>query len=568
MSKQPSPPWGRPPACGGLSGRQRKLLRFFCLLLTTASLLAAVELPFAARYRDRFHGPTVRVRQVEGVEQHLRDGKLSLRLSDFLTLMLKNNTEVHLTRLDVLTAADTITAARAAFDPSFTLGFNTLRTEQPRYSQIDGAATLSSLSHQAQIGYSQVLSTGQSLRLDFLGVRSSDNSQFNYYNPSIFNTLGLALTQPLLANRNNLRARAPLEIAKSQLLITTSQTEARIADLMTTAALQYWDTVQARDNIRVQQLAVDLAQKSYERDKMALDLGALSKLDIFQSQSQVAQRRIDLVRAQFTYREMLDGLRRLIGADLLPATRNIEIVLDDDPTSMPLAAVQPLDQSLETALARRPELKVIDRRYSIDDLNAKVARNSMLPQFDLGLNLGGSGLGGNQIPISSPLGTGPSAFIPGGLGDALGQLFRFRTPYYGFSIQMTVPVKSSQAAANLADALVSRARDQYTRRQLEQQVIQDVKRSLTELEMAAAQIEAAKLARDLARSNVDAQQQRYEIGGITPFELLDAQNRLATIEGALVASYTNYQRALISYKRATWTLLDGMGVIVEAPANR
>jgi outer membrane protein TolC len=131
---------------------------------------------------------------------------------------------------------------------------------------------------------------------------------------------------------------------------------------------------------------------------------------------------------------------------------------------------------------------------------------------------------------------------------------------------MTLPVRNSQAQASLADSLVNRARDQYQRRRIEQQVILEVKQATNEIEMANAQIDAAKTACDLARKNVDAQQQRYEIGGITPFELLDAQNRLATVEGSLVAAYANYQKSLVSYKRATWTLLDGMGVIVEVPA--
>ncbi len=96
-------------------------------------------------------------------------------------------------------------------------------------------------------------------------------------------------------------------------------------------------------------------------------------------------------------------------------------------------------------------------------------------------------------------------------------------------------MRSSQAEASLANALVSRARNQYQQRQTEQQVIQEVKLATNQIEMANAQIEAAKIARDLAQKNVDAQQQRYEIGGITPFELLDAQNRLATVEGVLVA---------------------------------
>ncbi len=167
----------------------------------------------------------------------------------------------------------------------------------------------------------------------------------------------------------------------------------------------------------------------------------------------------------------------------------------------------------------------------------------------------------------SPLG-GFSTFIPGGLGDSLSQMIRFSAPLYGFSLQMTLPVRSSRAEAGLADALVSRAQHQYQRRQTEQQIIQEVKAALNHLDMAKAQIEAAKVARDLARQNVDAQRQKYEIGGITAFELLDAQSRLASVENALVAAYAGYQKSLVAYQRATWTLLDGFGIIVEIPAVR
>jgi outer membrane protein TolC len=65
-----------------------------------------------------------------------------------------------------------------------------------------------------------------------------------------------------------------------------------------------------------------------------------------------------------------------------------------------------------------------------------------------------------------------------------------------------------------------------------------------------------------------AEQQKYELGGVTAFEVLDAQARLATVEGSLLEAYTGYQKALISYERAVWTLLDGMGIIVEVPKVR
>ena len=65
-------------------------------------------------------------------------------------------------------------------------------------------------------------------------------------------------------------------IARTQLLIVSeTKRSAASRTWWRSAAQQYWDAIQARDNIKVQQQADDLAQKSYERDKLALDLGAL-----------------------------------------------------------------------------------------------------------------------------------------------------------------------------------------------------------------------------------------------------------------------------------------------------
>jgi hypothetical protein len=49
---------------------------------------------------------------------------------------------------------------------------------------------------------------------------------------------------------------------------------------------------------------------------------------------------------------------------------------------------------------------------------------------------------------------------------------------------------------------------------------------------------------------------------------LDAQSRLATVESSLLQAYVGYQKTLISYQRAVWTLLDGLGIIVETPPVR
>jgi outer membrane protein TolC len=207
------------------------------------------------------------------------------------------------------------------------------------------------------------------------------------------------------------------------------------------------------------------------------------------------------------------------------------------------------------------------RRVAIDELNARVAKNLMLPRLDISVQGSGFGLSGNQVPVTGPLGI-TTLSASGGLGNTLGQIFGFNSPTYGAGVQLTLPFRSTSARAQLSDALVARTRDQYTERLVQQQIIQDVRLTLNSIDLANATIEAATLARDLARKNVEAEQQKYELGTITAFEVLDSQTRLSTSESALLNAYVGYQQAFVSYQRATWTLLDGLGMVLEMPKVR
>ena len=537
-------------------------------LILSCSVLQAAAVPVPGWVTRRFNPEAIQVRDVQGLTSRVAEGKLKLTVKDFLELVLANSTDVNLTRLDVYTAADQVKAAHAVFDPLVQLGFNTLRSSSPQYSQIGGASLLSSLTENSYINYQELLPYGQTVTASFSGVRNSTNSAFNIFNPSINGFVAFSITQPLLQNRDGIQFKAPLTIARTQLVITSRQDEAHIADLIATAAGQYWDSVRARDNIKVLQQTLDLAQKSYDRDKQALDLGALAGLDIYQSETQVAQRKTDLVSAQYSYQASLDGLRHLIGADLTPENRALEIVLDDDPSKLPdRTSVKPFEESLQAAFRLRPELDAAHRRLTIDDLNARVARNLMLPHLDLNVQGQTAGLGGNQVAVVGPLGI-VSPAVSGGLTQTLGQIFAFNYPAYGAGIQLTLPFRSTAAEAQLADALVSRTRDRYTERQVRQQITLDVRQALTSLALAGGTIDSAKLARDFAQKNVEAEQQKYELGTITAFEMLDSQSRLASAESTLLNAYVGYQQAFVSYQRATWTLLDGLGMVLETPKVR
>ncbi len=273
--------------------------RFLAVLLTvvTAWPTLAQDIltnPFTRRIESR----QVKVRDVEGLQEHLIDGKLHLHLRDFLELLLKNSATVQLTRLDVYSAADAVTAAKAPFDALLQPAFNTQRTLTPPSPFFPTLGAFSNLSQTSTIGYSQLLPTGQTLGSSFNVNRISGDG---YTSPALFGTLNFSVTQPLLRNRNGIEQRAPLILARTELNITSELSESTIGNAVADAARQYWQAIQLRDGIRVAEQAVALAVKTNERDQKALDLGAISKLDIFQSQAQVADSKRALIQAQHQY---------------------------------------------------------------------------------------------------------------------------------------------------------------------------------------------------------------------------------------------------------------------------
>ncbi|MGH9415798.1 MAG: TolC family protein [Terriglobales bacterium] len=529
--------------------------------MLAATLVAA--LPLGAQAFLHFNVQAPRVEPIAGLAQRVHGGELHLTLNEFLTLVLANDTQVHLLRLAEANASEAVLAAHSPFDPNLTASFRSNRSVQAQSSQTSGAATLSQLGQNTSLGYTQTLSTGQQVQLSFGASRNSSNSAFSTFNPSLGSNFSLSITQSLLRNRSNLQNSTGLLVAKTQLLMVGDQTQTNIADQLVTAADQYWATVEARDQITVQQDAVNLAQKSYERDEESLKLGALAPGDIFTSQAQVAQDQTALLQAQSNYKQQVDVLRRLIGADLDPTAKSATLVLDDDPSATtPMPPSLSVDQAVSQALRRRPELDALQRQDIEDNFNLSKSRDSLRPDLSLTGTYGSSGLAGNQVPVVTPLGT-LTGGSTSGFGSALNQVFGFGAPTYGFTLSLQLPLKNSAGEAAVADSLISQTNDAYQLRNERQQVAQDVRLADTKLRMAVAVVQSATTARDLAQKNVDAEQQKYTLGSITVFELLQAQVQLSGAQSTLLSSYTNYQEAEIAYERATWTLLQKLNLTVR-----
>lgn len=482
-----------------------------------------------------------------GFQQFVRSGKLQLSLNDAVFLALANNTGIQVDQTQIDTAKSAIDSARAPFDPTLSALFNTSRSTESSFSEAAIAPTLSGLQQEYQLQFSQTFETGTNFQASVGADKFSSNTFFGEVNPSIFGTVSVQITQPLLRGRGLLPNRGPIIIAQRNLAQSRATFRRQVAAVILSAVQQYWNVVEARENLDIAQKLQAQAQKSYDHDKEALEKGALPPLDIYRSESEVAQRRVSEIQAEYAVKEAEDTFRNAIGADIDPNIRALDVNLTETPEPTDALLTVDIATELNKALANRPEVEVDRLQLANDDLNIKIAHNGLKPQLNLTAMYSGAGL---NTDTNKP-------FL-----EALDQAFGFSQPTYGGGLTFTLPVKNYAAKSLFASSQVNKRHDLYSDRQTRQQITLDVANAVHQLEQSKLSMEAAKIALDLAQKNLQAEQRKYELGSETLFVLLETQTELSQVEQSLIQAQVNYQIAVASMYYSTGELLGNYNVEV------
>ncbi len=538
-------------------------------LLAVMTPLGAQNDPFfptPSYFKKHFSNtPThVELQPAVRINDFVRGGTMELSLRDYLGLVVANNPDVIVQRLTVQINQDAITRAFAPFDPFLTASFSATRTITPTGSLLQGASTLNTLTQPFALGYQQTFETGTQLAIAFNDFKTSTNSSFSTFNPELNSSINFSVTQPLLRGRGVYINMLPVTIARSKLRAADYAFQNQLLQLITAAESAYWDVVGARENLRVQQESLKLAEAALTRAQKELELGATSPLEIYQPQANRAGAELQVSLAQYQLVQTEDALRRQIGADLDPKFREVPIVLTatlEPPADS--AKVDP-EQAVAKAMETRPDLKNVVQNMDADDLSIKLTNDSLRPNLSLTAQYGSQGLGGIYYPETNLLNpTAPVVPIPGGLGDALAGTFGFSNPTYGMGLTLQLPIKDRQTSANLADALVQKKIDAYTRRSTEENIRLQVLQAVQSLNSAREGIRIGTIARDLARKRVEADQKRYELGAITLYFLLSSQTDFITAESNLVNQIINYRRSELNLLQRTGQLLEERGIVLE-----
>jgi outer membrane protein TolC len=540
------------------------------LILTGCALAQMTSFPKPNYFRETFQKTQTKVELKDPVKlkDYVHGGKLELSLKDYLALVMANNTDIQLQNLSLEMPKNAIQRTIGQlWDPLAVANFSTTRATSPSTNILDGASEIKTLNQPLSMSVNQTLPTGTSYTVSWGGAKSTTNSSFNSYNPALSSNLSVQFSQPLLKNRGSYVNRLSVMVARSRLRISEFGLKNSVLGLVSAAENAYWDVVSARENLKVAEGARDVSAEFLKLSQKQLELGALSPLDIYNPQQQLATNEVAVAQARFRVTQVEDAVRKQIGVDLDPDLRNLPIVLTDS-ADMPLESVDyDKEQSVQLAMQNRPDLKQAVQTLDADDLGIQQARNGLLPNLALTGNYTANGRGGIFVQRSNVFTDGVSSpvttVLPGGLGDALGQMFGFGFSSYQMGLRLTLPIRSRAASADMADAIIRKKQDALALRSTQQTIRLDILNAITNVESSKESVKLAKVARDFAQKALDAENKKYELGTELAQNVLLAQNALANAESSLVTNQISLRKNLLNLLMKIGNLLDERGIVVQ-----
>ena len=260
-----------------------------------------------------------------------------------------------------------------------------------------------------------------------------------------------------------------------------------------------------------------LAQRLYEQAAELQKTGIGLNIDTVRANVELQNERQNLIDAETLTHTTKYGLAALLD---LPRDQDLEVTDGLEFYDLP---VLERDALFNQALSSRPEIRSLSSQQRIAKLTTDSARDQRLPQLDFS-----------------------------GFWYYQGSRFDNGVPAYTYEISLQFPLfTSGRIRAEEAHAKLEEQHVAEVRRQVEAQIVNDVKSALDELTAARNSVDVANLGYKLAEEEVAQAQRRFQAGVTTNVEVVTAQDALARASDNRIGALYQFNLSRAALARAT-----------------
>ncbi len=474
----------------------------------------------------------------------------SLTLDEAIELAVEHNFTVQLARYNPRIDRFTISGDYGVYDPTFNA------SGKQTFQAIDaGQASVLNLTTNSvgvvvtnfpsfvtlppHLDYNQAYTAGISgyapsglnYSLDSGVTRFTTDTPFQQeYNT--FTSVGLS--QPLLRNFWTDASRTQIEFDKKTLKIDELGLRGQLISIVSSTEQAYYELSYSFENVKVQQAALELAERLVAENRRKVEVGALAPLDEKQAESQAASSKADLIVAYGTLDSQENVLKNLI-SDKYVIWHDVTIT----PAQKLLAVPERFDlqESWRKGLTSRPDYLQAKTDLERRGITLKYRFNQLLPQLNVNGSYARNGTAGTFTP-------------------ALGDISDERLPGYTVGASLSIPL-SNRAARNAYKAVKTQNEQAALQfKQTEQTILVAIDNAIKSANTDYQQVQATHAASEYSRIALEAEQKKLEVGKSTSFQVLQLQKDLTAARSAEIRAVANYNQDLSRIAQAEGTTLD------------
>jgi outer membrane protein TolC len=524
-----------------------------CFRIATAFTLAA--LLFASGFdvsASEQQAPPQTTPAQQATSPPLQSGN-SLRITqdEAVRLALENNLGVQAQRLDPQIEDYSVAQALAVYAPELFGGFSrTANTSPPTEFLQAGVATTTSASLNSNGGVRQNLPWGGGYSVGLTGGRRTTDAPRSVFSPQLSSDFTLGFTQPLLRDFTMDSNRNRILQAKNREQVVDIQLQERLTQTSRAVRNAYLQLVRAISGLAVAEQSLELTKQALKNNQRRVEVGASAPIEIVASEAEVARNEEGVIARQGDIDAAQDQLRTLI---LNPAQPDFWTVRFE-PAEQPVVTAQPIDvdAAIRNALTNRTDINQLRKQVESIDLSIRFNKNQKLPAVDLNARYGLTGVGGTQFQY------GPSP-IDGGIpevlatsqrsfGDVLRDVFGNEFRNWSVSLDLSYPIGNNPAGIALAQNRLQRQQAQVSLKELETEIVRQVREAGRQVQNTLKRVEATIKARELAERQLEAEEKRLQVGLSDSFRLFQYQRDLNLQRQAELGAIIAYNSALIDFE--------------------
>jgi outer membrane protein TolC len=403
-----------------------------------------------------------------------------LSLRDAVARSLDYNARLLDSRDGVEQAALSLELARSEFRPQIT----------PNMFGSFGGNDLSN--QQYSLDFSQRFTTGTALRAT-VGSASSQNQFGNFYTGDTT----VQISQSLLRGFGRALTRRGLTTAETQLQTTRRQRVLAERQVAIDVASAYYAIVAQEELVAVAEQAVARSRELLAASEARLEVGRVSRLDVFRAQQLASQSEARLLDAKTAVEDAQDRLRDLLGYDW-------EYQFRVEP-GIPIPSASPITTDEAIAQARVNRLELQTALATVDDAERAVgaARNQLLPQVDVN-----------------------ASFTRRETADSLADSFGVDNFQFASFLSVSMPVDRTPQQTALRTAAMALSRQRRELARLERSLVREARQAVRQQSRLRQSLGIADAQISFAEQEVELAAFRYQRGLSNNLDVVNAEANL------------------------------------------